>query len=175
MLRRISESEPRPISEASPEMPRWICGVIHTPLAKSAEAVAELLGQCLAHTQQPSVHKLPQQAQELVTQDAKKSNSSPWRLFAIGTACAVAIALLILTTSAAGLYVYLRGGNIDTGPLATESGNFDSSGSFADDHESLIDGRLLGWDDVAVELEKLRIDTESLERSTADSWDDIAR
>jgi len=67
ILRRITDSEPRPIREINPEIPIWLCAVIEKLHAKSpneryqaAGEVAELLGQCLAHVQQPDTQSLPE-------------------------------------------------------------------------------------------------------------------
>ncbi|MGA2033326.1 MAG: protein kinase [Thermoguttaceae bacterium] len=62
VLRRITDEEPRPIRENNPEIPEWLCGIVSKLMAKrpddrfpSAEEVAKLLEECLAHVQQPSV------------------------------------------------------------------------------------------------------------------------
>lgn len=67
ILRRITDSEPRPIREINPEVPTWLCAVIEKLHAKSpderyqsAGEVSELLGRCLAHLQQPDTQPLPE-------------------------------------------------------------------------------------------------------------------
>jgi uncharacterized protein (TIGR03067 family) len=67
LLRRIADEEPRPIQEINPEVPAWLGRLISRLMAKnppdrfgSAEEVADLLEQCLAHVQQPSARILPQ-------------------------------------------------------------------------------------------------------------------
>lgn len=67
ILRRITDSEPRPSREINPDIPTWLCAVIERLHAKSpderyqsAGEVAELLGQCLAHVQQPDTQPLPE-------------------------------------------------------------------------------------------------------------------
>ena len=66
VLRRITDDQPRPIREINPDIPEWLCGIIARLMAKqpaeriqSAGEVAELLEQCLAHVQQPTVVPLP--------------------------------------------------------------------------------------------------------------------
>jgi serine/threonine protein kinase len=66
VLRRITDEEPRPICEINPEIPEWLCWIVAKLMAKrpadrfrSAREVAELLEQCLAHVQQPTVVALP--------------------------------------------------------------------------------------------------------------------
>lgn len=67
VLRRITDSEPRSLREVNAEVPLWLCCLIEKLHAKlpddrfaSAAEVSELLGQCLAHLQQPEVHALPE-------------------------------------------------------------------------------------------------------------------
>jgi len=66
VLRRITDEEPRPIREINPDIPDWLCGIVSKLMAKraedrfqSAEEVAKLLEECLAHVQQPAVVPLP--------------------------------------------------------------------------------------------------------------------
>jgi hypothetical protein len=60
VLKRVSEERPRPIRAINPDVPAWLCAIIDKLLAKdpadrfqSAREVADLLGQHLAHLQQP--------------------------------------------------------------------------------------------------------------------------
>ncbi len=62
ILRRITDNAPRPIREVSPGIPDWLCNVIARLMSKqasdryqSAAEVAELLEECLAHVQQPTL------------------------------------------------------------------------------------------------------------------------
>ena len=66
LLRRITDSEPRPIREINPNIPDWLEAIIARLLTKSIESrwqtaaeVADLLQRCLAHVQQPAVVALP--------------------------------------------------------------------------------------------------------------------
>ncbi len=67
VLRRVCDERPRPIRSLNPDVPTWLAVVIDKLLAKdpadrfqTAQEVAELLGNCLAHLQQPDTHPLPQ-------------------------------------------------------------------------------------------------------------------
>ncbi len=67
VLRRITDTQPRPIREINPAVPEWlerIVGRLHDKLPEqrftSANEVAELLEQCLAHVQQPTVTPMPE-------------------------------------------------------------------------------------------------------------------
>ncbi|MBL8817262.1 MAG: protein kinase [Planctomyces sp.] len=66
ILRMITDKEPRPIPEINSDIPEWLCTIISKLMAKqasdrfgSAQEVARLLEDCLAHVQQPTVKKLP--------------------------------------------------------------------------------------------------------------------
>src|SRR5262249_26018015 len=60
VLKRVCQDAPRPIRESNPDVPLWLCAVIGKLLAKApgdriqtAAEVADLLGQFLAHLEQP--------------------------------------------------------------------------------------------------------------------------
>jgi hypothetical protein len=66
VVRRVSDDEPRPIRELNPEIPAWLEAIVERLHAKdpagrfaSASDLADLLGQCLAHVQQPLGDPLP--------------------------------------------------------------------------------------------------------------------
>lgn len=66
VLRRITDSHPRPINDLNPTVPLWFAAIIERLLAKvpreryaSAHEVADLLEDCLAHVQQPQQCPLP--------------------------------------------------------------------------------------------------------------------
>lgn len=67
ILRRITDDPHRPMSEINAQTPGWFQKIVDKLLAKSAtdrfrsaEEVAQLLEQCLAHVQQPAVSPLPE-------------------------------------------------------------------------------------------------------------------
>jgi hypothetical protein len=66
VVRRVTDDEPRPIRELNPEIPAWLEAIVqrlHTkdPAGRfaSASELADLLGRCLAHVQQPLTDVLP--------------------------------------------------------------------------------------------------------------------
>ena len=82
VLKRICEDEPRPIRELNPEIPEWLAAIIGKLLAKdpadryqSAGELASLLGQCLAHVQQPERVALPAEAAALASHMSHGSTS----------------------------------------------------------------------------------------------------
>jgi len=65
-LKRVCEQTPEPIRQLNPDIPSWLVRIIERLHAKdpadrygSAAAVADLLGRCLAHVQQPASVPLP--------------------------------------------------------------------------------------------------------------------
>ncbi len=66
VLRRITDNVPRPIVDCQPTVPAWLASLVDRLLAKraedryqSADRVAEILEQCLAHWQQPTHVAVP--------------------------------------------------------------------------------------------------------------------
>lgn len=66
VLRRITDTDPRPIRDLNSEIPNWLCQIIGRLMNKhpadryqSAKEVAELFEGCLAHLQQPTKFNLP--------------------------------------------------------------------------------------------------------------------
>ncbi|MAG94664.1 MAG: hypothetical protein CMJ48_13095, partial [Planctomycetaceae bacterium] len=77
VIRRVCDDTPRPIQQVNPDIPGWLAAIIDKLLAKdpdqrfgSATEVAELLGQHLAHIQQPS--EVPQPVPVLQTVDRSR-------------------------------------------------------------------------------------------------------
>lgn len=67
VMRRVVEDTPRPIREINPDIADWLAAIIARLHAKkkedrfqSAREVADLMGQCLAHVQQPQQVPLPE-------------------------------------------------------------------------------------------------------------------
>lgn len=80
VLRRITDDVPRSIREINPDIPEWLEGAIMKLFAKSAddrfdsaEEVAEVLEDCLAHVQAPARTELP----KLLAQKSRGGKS--WR------------------------------------------------------------------------------------------------
>ena len=80
ILRRITDTDPRPIREVNSEIPEWLCLIIARLLAKhpadrfeSAGEVVELLDGCLAHLQQPLQVELPPSLRSKPAVDGRRS------------------------------------------------------------------------------------------------------
>ena len=103
VLRRICEETPRPVRAVNPDVPAWLAHIIERLHVKdpddrfqSAAQVAELLGECLAHVQQPTAVPLPESLR-----DTAKRTSQQWMRVAawfgsISVACLVVIAAIVL-------------------------------------------------------------------------------
>ena len=66
VLLRVGEEQPRPVRSVNPDVPDWLAAIIERLHAKvpeqrfqSAAEVADLLGRCLAHLQEPNTNPLP--------------------------------------------------------------------------------------------------------------------
>jgi serine/threonine protein kinase len=92
ILRRITDTEPRPIREVNPHIPEWLERIVQRLLAKSpddrmqtADDVAELFQRCLAHAQQPTIIALPEECRPaLGTFRWKLASMSPVRTGVMG-------------------------------------------------------------------------------------------
>lgn len=67
VLRRVCDTEPRSLLEENSEVPEWLDAIVARLLAKdparrfqTASEVADVLGRCLAHVQQPLASPLPE-------------------------------------------------------------------------------------------------------------------
>ena len=84
VLRLITDKEPRPIREINSDIPEWLCAIIGKLMSKqpedrfdSAEQVAELLEDCLAHVQEPTTTPLPAPVAELAKSfDSRTANAT---------------------------------------------------------------------------------------------------
>ncbi len=106
VIKRVCDESPRPIREVNPEVPDWLVKLIDKLLSKrredrfqSAQEVASLLGQCLAHWQQPQTSSLPREL------GVAPSQSSPLPITA--NISEMQRPLKLLTLSVLGLWVAL--------------------------------------------------------------------
>ena len=113
VLRRITDDTARPIRETNPDVPQWLEQVVMKLLSKSsedrfesAEEVAELMEDCLAHVQHPTTTPLPQS----IATATSSVGWRPWKLL-LGLAVAAFVAF-------AGFLIVLE---LDKGTLTIES------------------------------------------------------
>jgi hypothetical protein len=156
VLRKICESEPRPVREINPSVPVWLARVVGRLLAKepsrryaSAAEVASLLERCLAHVQQPATVDLPA---ELV--EASGPAAWFWQPVSRRVALVAALAVLLL---AAGLIA-----RREKAPPRDEAQADGKSVVVAPSSELKVD-LPAGWDDgVAENIRNLAADVDRL-------------
>jgi serine/threonine-protein kinase len=153
VLRQVCDGEPVPIRSLNPDVPSWLEGVVRKLHAKdpagrfaSAAEVAELLGRCLAHVQQPDLQPLPPQAAALgrPVPASPAPRTHPWR---------AAIALALVVSLVGGGLVFLP----RPGPRQPPPGRGEGSPDRVRVNEA--------EPDLAFEPEPLRQRLESLQRS----------
>jgi serine/threonine-protein kinase len=149
ILKRINETDPRPIRQINPEIPAWLTTIIGRLHEKdparryqSASQVAELLQKCLAHVQQPATVPLPPEC----------CNAQQPRRRVGMAAIAIAIALAV----AAG--IALKG---------------DSPTDAKPESASPAGGDAAWHDGLDAEIAALGRDTAALEQAAARLWDDL--
>ena len=103
VIRRVCDDEPRPIHEVNAELPAWQAAIVGKLLAKNpadryqtAAEVSELLGQCLAHVQNPGSAPLPGTCLPAVPLVAKEVKPVPLAARRRKFPLAIAVALLVL-------------------------------------------------------------------------------
>jgi eukaryotic-like serine/threonine-protein kinase len=161
VLRRITDTEPRPIREINADVPDWLADLIKKLLAKqpadrfaTAGEVADLLEQCLAHVQQPATVPLPDACRVGLAQ-----RRPTWKI-----AVATPLVLLLLAVSAMVFFASLQRGihpSADSGSPAT--------GTASDESTSALD-----WDGTAEGIKTLSTDVDSLEHRADQLWDNQA-
>lgn len=87
VMKRVCEDTPRPIREINPDIPDWLAAIIDKLMAKAptnrfqtAREVADLLGQHLAHLQQPALAPKPtaiQPAPTALREDIARQVTTP--------------------------------------------------------------------------------------------------
>ena len=134
VLRRVCDDEPRSLRELNPEVPAWLEAIIARLMAKdparrfqTATEVAQLLGSCLAHIQQPLSVPLP------VDLADEPNRSGKWRRHLIrGTIAAAILAAVAAATGSLGQLpprpVELSGAAPSTPRPATETARTSSTG-----------------------------------------------
>jgi hypothetical protein len=108
VLKRVCEDTPRPIRESNPEISDWLAAVVAKLHAKnaadrfqSAAEVADLLGQHLAHLQQPSVAPMPRAPERPAAPRA--GTGARRRRWAVAAAAVLLILAGLVVTEATGI------------------------------------------------------------------------
>lgn len=175
ILRRIVETEPRSIREINPDIPDWLESVIMRLLAKtpadrfdSAQQVAELLRQCLAHVQHPTTQQLPPECGRV--QHPGKRSLHRWLVGAI--------AILVLAA-----LVFAVSGPSDTGRNARPADSSFGNSSPAVVEKTATASELAAaqgspaealWDSESDSLESLEQDLADFQFRVNESWDALS-
>ena len=103
VIRQVCDVEPPSIRSINPDVPAWLEGIVRKLHAKdpaqrfqSADEVADLLGRCLAHVQQPDQHPQPWPTDEppVAARSDSPRMSSRWR------SVSAALAIVVLAGAA---------------------------------------------------------------------------
>jgi serine/threonine protein kinase len=158
VLRRITDSEARPIREVNPDIPIWLAALIERLLAKapadrfaSAAEVAGLLEQCLAHVQ--SGASIPACLRRVGS--AHRAHRTTILLATVATA--------LLATSAAVYFGLLRRAHQSSGEPPSPA-----SKAMASD----LSPSALAWDAAAEEINSLSATAGALQQRVDQFWDD---
>lgn len=174
ILRRVTDDEPRSIREINPEIPAWLERLVGRMLSKSPEArvsdadqLAELLEDCVAHLQQPTVNPLPPE----VAQPAGPSAARRRVTLIAGTG-------LLL----AGLLLMLAIGNRPQPEADAQQNQTQTqpqqeppvSAPFTDTGDNVVDtaeAEALNWhSDIEQQLDELDSDTEQMLTELENEW-----
>lgn len=184
ILRRICEETPRPVCEVNADVPVWLGRIIGKLHAKdpderfqSAAEVAELLGKCLAHVQQPTAVPLPKSLEK----DVRQARSESKGLVARGSGwCAnhPRLATWLGTIAAVCLVAVIALVVVNGNRAVDNEGRSQSSvASSPNDVPATPDDSTLPsaiWNDGGNELLlELDRDSEQLERQAEQLWDDV--
>jgi len=156
VLRRITDSEARPVRETNPQTPAWLDALVQRLLSKSpgerigtADELADVLAQCLAHVQRPTATPLPTVVSKLAPA-SKPAASRNW----------LWVGVPALALAAAGILLQANwpkqpsgGSTVLTGPAAPADAATD-------------------WDDGSdQQLQSLRRELDQLEPRARRLWD----
>jgi serine/threonine-protein kinase len=99
VLRRVSDDQPRPVREINAEVPAWLAAIIDRLHAKdpalryqTAAEIADLLGRCLAHLQQPLTVSLPPALTAAPGPTRRRPRRAGWI-----AACVAVLAVVLVT------------------------------------------------------------------------------
>ena len=107
VLRRVCDETPRPLREINPHVPEWLEAIVtklHSKQAvnrfESASEVSTLLQRCLAHMQQPTLVRLPEEVLRLVEKPRKGIHwllaLASFVLFAVATSLVISTNLPVV-------------------------------------------------------------------------------
>jgi serine/threonine-protein kinase len=174
ILRRVTDDTPRPIREINAEIPEWLAQVALKLLAKepsrrfaSAEEVAQVLEQCLAHVQQPSAVPLPESLRTVLVPCLNRKS-----VIAAGLALALCITVgaLVIRHAPGWSPGFSRSSDDEPAQDRLKAGLQPEDRLKAGLQQPLTD-----WDDGAEQrLRDLSTEVDELTQRSAQDWDDPA-
>jgi serine/threonine-protein kinase len=179
VLRRITDTEPRPVREINPEIPEWLTEIVGRLHAKkpaerfsTAEEVSQLLEQCLAHVQQPTVSPLPEFLREspatIFKTDTQQVRSSTDARGII----AAAVAAISLIAGWQGWLMLQHGPTNRANPSQPTFANASKLNATIVNPRSYDDPPATAWGDgSAQQIHELSADANELEQRASKLWD----
>jgi len=189
VLRRITDTEARPIREINATLPDWLATIVDRLLAKqpsdrfdSAAEVAGLLEACLSHVQQPTVVPLPETIahHRSAVSIATDRRRRPMKILAGAilltmSATVAAVVQPLANNPAADLPDELPTASASPEPDAAKTGANSASGSTAETETADSASSPPLWNDgIAEQTLRLRYDASLLETRAEMSWDESA-
>lgn len=189
VLRRITDTEARPIREINPTLPDWLATIVDRLLAKdpanrfeSAAEIAGLLESCLSHVQQPTVVPLPEtiarhQTTDSITADRRRR---PKQVLAGAILLTIAAAITavvppLTNDPAADPPDGLSTASTPPEPDATKTGGHSASARTAETQTADATSSPPMWNDgIDDQTRRLRADASLLEERANMSWDESA-
>ncbi len=176
ILRRITDTEPRPIREINPNIPEWLARLVGRLMAKSPEGrftqaaeVADLLKRCLAHVQQPTAVELPEEC-------CGPELRARWPDFARRPAAWIGAVGVVVSLSAIGFLVRGAIWPSRAGPDGSSRPQARQAASPSPATENSAGASLSGspeeaWEFSARDLERFGQDLAPLEKRAGQLWD----
>ena len=188
VLHRLWNNTPRPIRDVNPDIPDWLAGIVMTLLKKtpgerfeSADAVARLMEQCLAHVQQPDQVRLPEVVRLAVaslepiesvarpepSKDVAEAPTTPttpprsWRAWTTRRKVTAALSGLVVVALLISLMVFQRGPRESPGTPNRDAAKPSASASTTDErwHDSVASD----LESVQSQLKQLNSDATTVE------------
>lgn len=169
ILRRITDTEPRPIREINPAVPAWLALAIEKLHAKvpaeryqSADEIAQLFEQCLAHIQQPSAVSLPETLRTPPEVPALPRNrTAPW----LGGIAAAGLAF-----AAVGYVLRDRGERAD--PIDRQRSHETESRVSSDLRNAATQSASTDWNDgIDKEISELQNTVDAIDEAATAAWE----
>jgi serine/threonine protein kinase len=169
VLRRITDDTPRPIRELNPEIPDWLAATIDKLHAKdpaqrhqSADEVAELFEQCLAHVQQPTMSALPNALRLPKPPPNVSRHRRPWW---IGGAVAAGILIVAGVTM-------LQQRPSDGDRQGGQASDLANAAAIRERAAMARSSAASRWEDGAAEqISEVETEIEDIEKTAYDKWD----